>query len=91
VVLKCNDKLAAKIIRGNDDYTEYTALTYIAEHAPERSAPKPHGLVKFDNVRIMFMTYFPSMSLESAWPKLTHEDKMSIQLEFNDIFLKLRS
>ncbi|PQE11966.1 kinase-like domain protein [Rutstroemia sp. NJR-2017a BVV2] len=43
------------------------------------------------NVRIMFMTYFPSMTLEAAWPKLTHEDKSSIQSQLNDIFIKLRS
>jgi hypothetical protein len=26
VVLKCNENLIAKIIRGNDDYTEYTSI-----------------------------------------------------------------
>jgi hypothetical protein len=91
VVLKCNAHLIAKIIRGNDDYSEYTSIQYLAEHAPEIPAPRPHGLVKFDSVRIMFMTYFPSMTLESAWPNLTHEDKMSIQKQLNDIFVKLRS
>jgi aminoglycoside phosphotransferase (APT) family kinase protein len=37
------------------------------------------------------MTYFPSMTLEVAWPKLTHEDKGHIQSQLNDIFMKLRS
>jgi hypothetical protein len=91
VVLKCNANLIAKIIRGNDDYTEYTSIQYLAEYAPEIPAPRPHGLVKFDSVRIMFMTYFPSMTLESAWPNLMHEDKISIQKQLNDIFIKLRS
>lgn len=63
VVLKCNANLIAKIIRGNDDYTEYTSIQYLAEYAPEIPSPRPHGLVKFDGVRIMFMTYFPSMTL----------------------------
>jgi hypothetical protein len=91
VVLKCNATLVAKIIRGNHDYTEYTAMKYLAEHAPDIPAPKPHGLAKFDSVRILFMTYFPSMTLESAWPKLTHEDKVSIQKQLDAIFIKLRS
>ena len=91
VVLKCNANLIAKIIRGNDDYTEYTSIQHLAEYAPEIPAPRPHGLVKFDSVRIMFMTYFPSMTLEAAWPSLMHEDKISIQKQLNDIFIKLRS
>lgn len=64
VVLKCNDEIAAKIMFGNSDYhyTEYTAIQYLASHAPHIPAPKPHGLIKLANVRIMFMTYFPSMS-----------------------------
>ena len=91
VVLKCNTNLIAKIIGGNDDYTEYESIRYLAEYGPDIPAPRPHGFVKFDAVRIMFMTYFPSMTLESAWPKLTHEDKTSIQKQLDDIFIKLRS
>ncbi|TVY90888.1 hypothetical protein LAWI1_G005203 [Lachnellula willkommii] len=91
VVLKCNPRLVAKIIQGNDDYTEYTSLKYLEEHAPDIPAPRPHGLVKFSSARIMFMTYFPSTTLESAWPNLTHENKLLIQHQLNDIFLKLRA
>ncbi|TVY44432.1 hypothetical protein LOCC1_G003267 [Lachnellula occidentalis] len=91
VVLKCNPRLVAKIIQGNDDYTEYTSIQYLQEHAPDIPAPRPHGLVKFGSARIMFMTYFPSTTLESAWPNLTHENKLLIQDQLNDIFLKLRA
>jgi hypothetical protein len=66
VVLKCNANLIAKIIRGNDDYTKYTLIQYLVEYTPKIPAPRPHGLIKFNSVRIMFMTYFPSMTLESA-------------------------
>lgn len=90
VVLKCNDELAAKIIRGNSDYTEYTSIQYLAQHAPDIPAPKPHGLVKFGSARIMFMTYFPSMTLEQAWPKLTYENKVLVQHQLNGIFSRLR-
>lgn len=90
VVLKCGDNLVAKIIRGNDDYTEYTSLQYLAEHAPDLPVPKPHGLIRFDSVRIMFMTYFPSITLEKAWSSLTHDNKVLIQHQLDEIFCKLR-
>jgi len=90
VVLKCNDNLVAKIIRGNSDYTEYTSLQYLAEHAPDIPAPKPHGLVRFDSVRVMFMTYFPSTTLEKAWSNLSHNNKVLIQCQLDEIFCKLR-
>ena len=37
------------------------------------------------------MTYFPSMPLESAWPKLNHNGKVSIQQQLDRIFTSLRS
>lgn len=90
-VLKCNKNLVAKVICGNDDYTEYTSIQYLAKYAPEIPAPRPHGIVKLHGVQIIFITYFPSMTLESAWPNLTHEDKISIPTQLNNIFIKLRS
>ena len=63
----------------------------LSEQADDLPFPKPHGLVRFDSARVMFMTYFPSMTLEVAWPKLTHEDKGLVQSQLNDIFMKLRS
>ena len=90
VVLKCNEDLVAKIIRGNDDYTEYTSLQYLANYAPHIPAPKPHGLIKLDNVRIMFMTYLPSTTLEKVWSSLNHDNKVIIQHQLDDIFTDLR-
>ncbi len=91
VVLKCSATLVAKIICGDNDYTEYIAIKYLAEHAADMPAPKLHGLEKFDCVRILFMTYFPSMTLKSMWSKLTLDVKVSIQKQLDDIFVKLRS
>lgn len=45
--IKCNDDIVAKVISTNGNYTEYTALQYLAEQAPEIPAPRPHGLIKF--------------------------------------------
>ncbi|TVY89043.1 Versiconal hemiacetal acetate reductase [Lachnellula willkommii] len=82
---------AERLLSGTRDYTEYTALQYLALHMPDVPAPKPLGLVTFSGCRIMFMTYFPSMTLEQAWPKLNHENKLSIQQQLETIFSRLRS
>ena len=90
-VLRCNEEIAAKVIYGNDDYTEYTSLQYLNAHAPDIPVPKPHGLIKFSNVCIMLMTYIPSTTLESVWPNLTLDNKLSIQNRLQSIFSTLRS
>ncbi|KAJ8068469.1 hypothetical protein OCU04_004023 [Sclerotinia nivalis] len=90
VVLKCSDHLVAKIIRGNDDYTEYTSLQYLQDNAPALLAPKPHGLVKLNDVHIIFMTYIPSVTLEQVWGTLTHDNKLLIQSQLDEMFVKLR-
>ncbi|KAF7865704.1 hypothetical protein EAF04_005870 [Stromatinia cepivora] len=89
VVLKCSDHLVAKIIR-NNDYTEYTLLQYLQDNAPALLAPKPHGLVKLNNVHIIFMTYIPSVTLEQVWGTLTHDNKLLIQSQLDEIFVRLR-
>jgi len=89
-VLKLSDSLVAKIIRGNNDYTEYTSLQYLQEHAPELPVPKPHGLIRFHTVQIMFMTYIPSLTLEEVWNSLTHENKTLLQSQLDEFISNLR-
>jgi hypothetical protein len=91
VVVKCSDEIIAKVVTEDDDYTEYTALQYLAKHAPDIPVPRPHGLVKFEPFCAMFMSYIPSMTLTEAWPKLTHEGKISVQHQLDDIFNRLRA
>jgi hypothetical protein len=90
VVLKCNDDLAVKVVRGYNDHTEYTSMQYLAEHAPDIPAPKPHGFIKLGTTHVIFMTLIPSITLEKVWDNLTDRNKTSIQHELNEIFLKLR-
>lgn len=90
VVLKCNDELAVKVVRGYNDPTEYTSMQYLAEHAPDIPAPKPHGFVKLGTIHVIFMTFIASTTLEKVWADLTNINKASIQDELNGIFLKLR-
>jgi hypothetical protein len=80
VVLKCNEELVAKAIGNDGDYTKYTSMQYLADNAPDIPALKPHHLVLLVNFRIMFMTYFPSVPLQQAWPKLSQEQDINSAL-----------
>lgn len=66
-------------------------MQYLAGKAPEIPALRPHGLIQFGPFCVMFMTYIPSMTLKGAWPKLSHEGKLSVQNQLNNIFKNLRS
>ncbi|KAF4632339.1 hypothetical protein G7Y89_g5789 [Cudoniella acicularis] len=90
-VLKCSDGIITKITWAVGDCTEYTLIQYLALHAPDVLAPRPHGLTKLGKYRILFITYFPAMTLEHAWPDLTRENKLSIQARLDDIFHRPRS
>lgn len=91
VVVKCNEDIVAKVITGNKDSTEYTSMQYLADQAPDIPAPRPHGLIAFGPFRVIFMSYIPGMTLTQAWPNLTHDEKLSIQRQLDDIFCRLRT
>jgi aminoglycoside phosphotransferase (APT) family kinase protein len=88
-VLRCGD-IAIKIVPASDMGAEYSTLQYLAERAPEFPAPKPHGLIGFGSSRLLLMSYIPSTTLQTAWPSLSHENKISIQRQLDDLFTKLR-
>ncbi|KAJ5130282.1 uncharacterized protein N7515_006321 [Penicillium bovifimosum] len=91
IVVQCNDDIVAKVIGTNGDYTEYTALRYLAEQIPEIPAPRPYGMIVFGSFCMIFMSYIPSMTLTEAWPSLSHEQKISVQHQLDDIFRRLRT
>ncbi|RHZ51900.1 hypothetical protein CDV55_103613 [Aspergillus turcosus] len=91
VVVNCDDDIVAKVVVTSGDYTEYTTLQYLAERAPEIPVPKPHGLIRTGLLCVIFMTYIPSMTLTEAWPTLTHQGKVSVQRQLDDIFCQLRT
>ena len=90
MVVKCNENIVAKVLTGNDDYTEYTSMQFLEKRAPQIPAPRPHGLVAFGPFRVIFMSCVPDMTLTQAWPNLSHENKLSIQRQLDDIFRSLR-
>jgi len=89
-VFKCSDDIVAKVVTGVVNSGEYTAMAYLAEHAPDIPAPRPHGLIDLGPYKVIFMSYIPSMTLAKAWPTLTLENKVSIQRQLGDIFGRLR-
>ncbi|OJJ42142.1 hypothetical protein ASPZODRAFT_137454 [Penicilliopsis zonata CBS 506.65] len=91
MVVKCNEKIVAKVITGNRDYTEQTSMQFLAQKAPDIPAPRAHGLIKFEPFRVIFMSYIPGTTLTHAWPEMSHEEKLSIKQQLEKIFCRLRS
>ncbi|RDW81313.1 aminoglycoside phosphotransferase family protein [Aspergillus mulundensis] len=91
LVVRCSEELAIKTFPKIRGFTEYHNLQYLAEHAPNLPVPKPHGLIMLGNIGAMFMSYVPGVALDKAWPKLSHEAKISIQKQLDDVFSRLRS
>ncbi|OAT08384.1 hypothetical protein BDBG_04342 [Blastomyces gilchristii SLH14081] len=91
VVVKCGDELAIKVFPNSRDLTEYHNLQYLAAHAAELPIPRVHGLVALGTFRAMFMSYIPGITLDKAWPSLSHEAKLSLRRQLDWIFVQLRS
>jgi aminoglycoside phosphotransferase (APT) family kinase protein len=66
-------------------------MRFLAERAPDIPAPRAHGLIALGPFRVVFMSYIPGITLAQAWPSLSHEGKLSIQQQLEDIFCRLRS
>jgi hypothetical protein len=64
-VLQCGD-IAIKVVPAGALGSEYSALEYLAEHAPDFPAPKPHGLLGFGNSRLVLMSYIPSATITNS-------------------------
>jgi len=88
-VVRCSTKIVVKIVPNLDDYTEYTSMQYLAQHAPEIPAPKPLGLVLSNRTSYIFMSFVPGLTVK-IWSKLSKKQKISISVQLNDVLLKLR-
>lgn len=90
MVVQCSESIVAKVV-GNRDSTEYTSMRFLAERAPDIPAPRAHGMVALGPFSVIFMSYVPGITLAQAWPILSHDGKLSIRRQLNDIFHRLRS
>ncbi|KAJ5159037.1 uncharacterized protein N7500_008688 [Penicillium coprophilum] len=89
-VVRCSDDLVIKTFPSSRDLTEYHNLQYLAEKFPDLPIPKPHGLIMLGSIGAMFMSYVPGTTLDKVWSRLSHEGKLSIQKQLDDIFSRLR-
>nr|POF15591.1 hypothetical protein CFP56_48785 [Quercus suber] len=91
MVVKCGADIAAKLISGAEDFTEYTTLQYLLEHKPSIPAPKPLGLIRIGKVSIMFSSYLPGTTLEAVWADLATDQKTSVRARLDAVFRDLRT
>ncbi|KAJ5281030.1 hypothetical protein N7478_006402 [Penicillium angulare] len=85
------DELVIKTFPVSRDFTGYHNLQYLAENVPDLPVPKPYGLIVLGSVGVMFMSYVPGTALNQVWSLLSHEGKLSIQKQLDNIFSRLRS
>ncbi|KAJ6020781.1 multidrug resistance-associated protein [Penicillium herquei] len=90
-ILKCSDNIVVKIFPSSRDLTEYHNLQYLAENVHELPIPNPHGVIRIGDISAMFMSYVPGTNLDEVWSHLSHEGKLFIQKQLDDIFPRLRS
>lgn len=56
-VVRCSASIVAKIVSKLEDYTEYTSMQYIMEHAPVIPAPRPLGLLASEGTSYIFVIH----------------------------------
>ncbi|KAE8378060.1 hypothetical protein BDV26DRAFT_199614 [Aspergillus bertholletiae] len=74
-----------------DDYTEYTTLQYLRQHRPNSQVPEPSGLVRVNDISLVFMTHISSNMLADVWSILSSSQKAQIKEQLAAILLDLRS
>lgn len=89
-VFRCNNNVIVKVVPDLKDYTEYTSMQYLWEHAPDIPAPRPLGLVDLNATSYIFMSFVPGLTLDKVWPMLTQERKISLGDQLNDLLLDLK-
>ncbi|TPX25214.1 hypothetical protein DIZ76_010664 [Coccidioides immitis] len=91
MVFKCDGNIVVKAIKDGLDYTEYTTLQYLEVHKPSVPAPRPSGLLRMNDVSLIFMTYTSTTTLAAIWAGLDISQKRSIQDQLNQILADLKS
>lgn len=90
-VFRCSPNAVVKVIFDAEDYTEYTMLQFLDEHAPDLPAPKPLGVLRIGRLSLIFASYLPGQRLTEVWPHLGVQEKGSMMAELELILYKLRS
>lgn len=88
-VAKISDSVAVRV-SGSGQNNHYASYEFLAEHAPDVPAPRPHGLIQFGKLSIMFFSFVPGKTLEKVWSTLCYQQKTSVQYQLSEIFVRLR-
>lgn len=88
-IAKLNENIAVRVT-GGEQANHHAAYQFLAEHAPDIPAPRPHGLIHLGNLSVMFFSYIPGITLEKAWSTLSHQQKTSISNQLDRIFARVR-
>ena len=91
MVFGINDNIVVKA--GHEGYarTEHQTLTFLQEHMPAFSAPKPYGLIRVGVQCFLFTSRIPGVDLEKAWPQLNQPQKQDISHQIDILLAELRS
>ena len=89
-VMKCSSDTVVKMIPNFEDFTEYTALQYLRQHAPDIPIPEPLGAMMSQQTAYIFMSFIPGPTLESVWAQLANEQKTSLSNQLSRVLLELR-
>lgn len=66
-------------------------MQYLQEHKLSIPVPKPLDLVELSGYHLLFMSFMPGTTLETAWANLEEHQKVSISDQLNKLFTELRS
>lgn len=90
MVLRAHQTIIIKITY-SELLTENSPLVYLQENLPDFPAPKPHALVHFGKVYILFMSFIPGINLEGIWTRLDSGEKDNIRSQLDSLLSSLRS
>ncbi len=91
-VVRISEGLIVKFANEEDAATtEHHSLSYLQEHLPSFPAPKPHGVVRFGELFLLFTTFIPGTNLEKIWPRFDDSQKRNVSAQLDTFFSSLRS
>jgi aminoglycoside phosphotransferase (APT) family kinase protein len=90
-VYRVSEDLAIKVTSQNTVLNEYKTLLYLREALPTFPAPEVHGLLCFQGLYCLFMSFISGSNLEQSWSRLDHDQKKAISKQLDQLLTELRS
>ncbi len=83
------------VVKGTSDdkaaTAEYQSLAYLQQHLPSFPAPRPHGVIQFGILTLLFTDFIPGKDLEKTWPRLDETGKRAVSRQLDALLVELRS